>query len=213
MRIPVAALMSFWVPALLNAQGAVHVGLEPEVYAINQSAPHSAPVAFSIGYPKGWTKWENTTVGSDNLGDLASPRDDELVCRFETPLNQPLPSDTRTIITVTNYASITIFRGHGGTAKEEAEDFARRIGNELLSLGPVKTVTGDTGYLLMCSDDIALGHRLRSDLFFHVGRKGHIRISIVVMGTCLGMRESLQNLVLGSLQFPRANESLRPTTR
>ena len=79
MRTAVAALISVFMCALLNAQGAVHPILESEVYTIEQSAlRHSAAVAFSIGYPKGWTKSENTTVVSDNLGDLASVRDHEL---------------------------------------------------------------------------------------------------------------------------------------
>ncbi len=216
MRIAIAVLISFSMGALLNSHGAVHAGLESEIYEINQSAPHSDPVAFSVGYPKGWTKSENKTLGSDNLGDLASLRDGEIVCTFTSPLDLTVPPDPRAITTVTNYASITIFRGYGASAKEEAEDLAGRLGkmgDEVQSLGPAKTRGGDTGCLLMSSDDEPQGHRLRSELFFYVGRKGHIRISIYVKGTFLGMRESLQNLVLESLRFPRADEPLQPATR
>ena len=211
MRIAVAALTSVFMCALLNVQGAVHSILEPEVYTIEQSAlRHSAAVAFSIGYPKGWTKSENTTVVSDNLGDLASVRDHELVCRFMSPIAPLDPSaPPRTMIIITNYASITIFRAYGATAKEEAEDLAgrlRKIGDEVKRLAPVKTKAGDSGYLLISDDEAPGGHRLKSDFFFRVGSKGHIRISIDSMGTFLGMQESLQNLVLESLRFPQANQ-------
>jgi hypothetical protein len=216
MRTAITAFMSVYIGALLNTHGAVHPNLESEVYAINQSAPHSAPVAFSIDYPKGWTKSENTAVGSDNLGDLATPRDQEIVCTFTSPLDPGPPSTPHTIRIVTNYASITIFRAYGATAKEEAQDLAARLskmGDELQSLASVVTTAGDTGYLLMSGDDIPGGRRLRSEFIFHVGPRGHIRISIYVMGRFIGMRESLQNLVLESLRFPLANESMQPITR
>ena len=211
MRTAVAALISVFMCALLNVQGAVHPILESEVYTIEQSAlRHSDAVAFSIGYPKGWTKSENTTVVSDNLGDLASVRDHELVCRFMSPIAPLDPSaPPRTIIIITNYASITIFRAYGATAKEEAEDLAgrlRKMGDEVKSLAPIKTKAGDSGYLLISDDEAPGGHRLKSDFFFCVGSKGHIRISIDSMGTFLGMQESLQSLVLESFRFPQANQ-------
>lgn len=216
MGIVAAAFMSVVAGSFLRAAAPVDAGRESQVYSINQSAPHSSPVAFSVSYPKGWTMWENKVVLSDNLGDLASPIDPELVCKFESPLDHAPPADPRTIIMVTNYASITVFRGHGATAKAEAEDLAgrlRKMGDEVQDLVSTKTAAGDAGYLLMCTDDTPRGHRLRSELFFNIGSKGHIRISIYVMGTFLGMRESLQNLVLESLRFPQVNESLHPTTR
>jgi hypothetical protein len=205
MRIAIVALMSVLVGALLNAQSAVHPGLESDVYVINQYAlTHSDPVAFSLGYPKGWTKSEDTAVGSDNLGDLASPRDHEIVCTFTSPLDTFEPFAPHTIRVVTNYASITIFRAYGPTAKEEAQDLAarlRKMGDEVQNLAPVKTSAGDIGYLLMSSDETPQGHRLRSELFFHIGSKGNIRISIYSSGTFRNLHESLQNLVLKSLRF------------
>jgi hypothetical protein len=200
----IAALISVFMCVDLSAPGAVP--LESDSYSINQYAlTHSDPVAFSIGYPKGWTKSENTTVVSDNLGDLASFRDHELVCTFASPLD---PIDTltpRMFRIVTNYASITIFRSYSASAKEEAENFAAHIGrmsDEAKSLTPIRTKAGDPGYLLISDDETPNGHKLRSELFFHVGNKGHIRISICVMGTLLGMHERLQKLVLESLRFP-----------
>ncbi len=202
---------------LVSGQEKLHRKLESEVYTINESTlpMGSASVAFSIGYPKGWTKSENTTPFSEGP---ARPilKSTKWLKTFTSPLDLTVPPDPRTITTVTNCASIIIFRSLGASAKEEAEDLAgrvRKMGDEVQSLGPARTTGGDTGYLLMSSDDIPQGHRLRSELFFHVGRKGHIRISIYVQGTFLGMRETLQNLVLESLRFPRANESLQPATR
>lgn len=205
MRTGIAALISIFMCALLSAQGAVQPAFQSEIYTINQSAPHSDPVAFSIGYPRGWTKSENTTMASDNLGDLASPRDHELVCAFMSPLDPLASLDPRTIRIITNYASITIFRGYSASAKDEAEHLAasrRRMGDEVQRVIPVKTRAGDTGYLLMSSDEIPQGHRLSSEFFFHVGSKGNIRISIYASGTFLELHETLQKLVLESLRFP-----------
>jgi hypothetical protein len=119
MRTAIAALISVFMCALLNAQGAVHGKLESDVYTITQFAlTHSAPVAFSIGYPKGWTKSDNATAVSDNLGDLASFRDPEVVCTFTSPLDPldpSVPFSPRTIRIITNYASITVFRAYGAT--------------------------------------------------------------------------------------------------
>lgn len=208
MRTANAAWISVFMCVLLNALGAIHPDLESEVYTIEQSAPtHSDPVAFSIGYPKGWTKSENSTVASDNLGDLASFRDHELVCIFTSPLDLSTPHTTiASTALITNYASIDIFRACGATAKEEAEDLAahiRKMSDEVRSLTSIRTKAGGSGYLLISDDEIPTGHRLRSDFFFRVGSKGHIHISIYVMGTFLGMHESLQKLVLESLRFPQ----------
>ena len=208
MRTAIAVLISVFMCALLNALGAVPAKLESDLYTITQSAPtHSDPVAFSIGYPKGWTKSDNTTVASDNLGDLASVRDHELVCTLTSPLDLSNPHTTiAAIAVITNYASIHIFRAYGANAKEEAEGLAahiRKMSDEVRSLTSIRTKAGDSGYLVISDDEIPAGHRLRSDFFFSVGSKGHIHISIYAMGTFLGMHESLQILVLESLRFPQ----------
>jgi hypothetical protein len=186
---------------LLNAQGVVHPKLESEVYTINQHAlTHSAPVAFSIRYRKGWTKAEDNIPG---VGDI-SVRDGEVVCSFTAPLDYWAPLDHWVPpAVVTNYAFMTIFRTYRATAKEAAEYLAVRLRkDEVKSLSSIKTKAGDDGYLLICDEETPNGHRLRSEFFFGVGSKGHIQISIYVMGTFLGMHESPQNLVLESLRFP-----------
>jgi hypothetical protein len=213
MRREISAFIFIVLCTSVSGQETLHRKLESEAYTINESTVQgSPPVAFSIGYPKGWTKAENTAPFFEGV---TSVEIHQVVCTFTSPLDPIDPSAPRTGI-VTNCASITIFRAYGATAKEEAEDLAarvRKMGDEIQSLAPVKTGSSEPGYLLMSSDDTPLGHRLRSEFFFCIGRKGHIRISIYVMGTFLGMRENLQNLVLESLRFPQAHESLQPTTR
>jgi hypothetical protein len=196
MRGVISAFISIVICMSVSGQEKLPGKLEAEGYTINESAlPGSAPVAFSIGYPKGWTKAENTTPFMEGGTSVEAH---QVVCSFTTPF------DSAGI--QTNYAFMTIFRAYGASAREEAEHLAarmRKMSDEVRSLTPIRTKAGDSGYLLIAGDEAPNGHRLRSEFFFRVGSKGHIQISIYVMGTFLGMRESLQNLVLESLRFPQ----------
>jgi hypothetical protein len=199
LRSVATAMTLVFVCVLRSGQGGVAPKLESQVYTINQSAPmHSAPIAFSIGYPNGWTKSENVTpfVVNANVIDQASVVDHQLVCQFTTPSDSPGIQ--------TNSARMIIFRAYGASAKEEAEDLAgrlARVSSEVKSLAPVKTKAGDSGYLLISEEETFAGRRFRSDFFFHVGKKGNIQITIYARGRFHEFRETLQNLVLESLRF------------
>lgn len=161
-----------------------------QVYTIAQAAiSHSRPVSFSIGYPNGWTKsdWNRTQPG-----DLLI-LDDEMVCGFHSPRSD-------------DWADITILRASDGTAQEEAEALARHARQNFSTysqkrLVSIKTKAGDAGYLVAFEGHFDRGNVLVSDLFFHVGAKGAIRISIMTRAEDSALHESLQKLVLETLHF------------
>jgi hypothetical protein len=164
-----------------------------QVYGVSQFAiTHSHPVAFSIAYPKGWTKVEPS--GPVGTGDTAVTGTD-IICFFSTPL-ETLPGWV-----ITNWGMMTILHAYSTTAKEDADQFAAgwKGSCTINSLTAVKTKAGDSGYLVM-SDDEERGI-LRYDFSFHVGKKGNIRISISLKGKATELNESLRNLVLETLRF------------
>ena len=161
-----------------------------QVYRVAQAAiSHSRPVSFSVGYPNGWTL---SDYNRTQPGDLHVP-DDEIVCAFHSP-----PSH--------DWADITIWRASDGTAQEEAEAFARDVRQNFSTYSqkrfdPIKTKAGDAGYLVAFEGHFDTGNLLVSDLFFHVGAKGAIRISIMTRAQDSTLHESLQKLVLETLHF------------
>jgi hypothetical protein len=162
-----------------------------EVYTLRQSSiSHSQPVSFSVGYPVGWTKTES---GKPQTGELLT-LDPQPVCTFW--------SDAAT----TNRASVTIFRALGGSAQEDAEHFASAVRQRSITyaqkrIAPIKTEAGDAGYLVVFEAHFEMGNAFLTDLFFHVGAKGALRISIMTRAEDATLHDRLQKLVLQTLQF------------
>ncbi len=162
-----------------------------QVYTIAQAAiSHSRPVSFSIGYPNGWTKSDYNRIQPGGLHIV----DDEMVCGFHSPSQ------------LSDWAGITIFRASDGTAQEEAEAVASRACQQFSTYSqkrfdPIKTKAGNAGYLVTFGAHFEKGDALFSDLFFHVGAKGAIRISIMTRAEDSALLESLQKLVLETLHF------------
>jgi hypothetical protein len=198
MRSFLASLIPILAWTQVDGQQTSQRKSESETYTINQtnfyrisqnSFAHSHPVAFSIGYPSGWTKNEGPAM--EGTGDLAttSPR---LICWFSS---HPGASPSGQI-----FIERTI---PGSTAKKDAEDFFRlrqRFAQEQIST-EIKTKAGDSGYMVTSEHEPPSGPRGPSCvLFFHVGKKGHIQVSIWARGTKPEL-DSLRNLVLETLRF------------
>jgi hypothetical protein len=186
----IASVNSILVWTHVAGQDTSRGKLEWELYTIKQTNfEHAYPVAFSIGYPKGWNMSEGLAIAGPEAGKTTSPRN---ICVFSAPA-----AASRSDI-------IWIFRtDYGSTAKKDAEDFVKGFqtgSNPEPTLAEVKTKAGDSGYLAMRDDERPNGqHVSYYDFFFHVGKKGHIRISI----TSGELHESLRNLVLETLRFDK----------
>jgi hypothetical protein len=88
MRRVISAFISIVICMSVSGQETLHGKLQSEVYTINESAlPGSAPVAFSIGYPKGWTKEQNTTPFMQGATSVEAH---QVVCTFTTPFDSIL---------------------------------------------------------------------------------------------------------------------------
>jgi hypothetical protein len=123
----------------LMIAAAAHVrALEWNTFSINQNpVPPNAIVSFAIGYPKGWQVSQDSNWRHDIYFGLAvGPRGEAIA--MITPLHPNLISTELTLV--------AIFYGHDRPAKEAAESFARGYTKE--SLSPVRTASGDSGWLL-----------------------------------------------------------------
>ena len=184
----IACIIVFLVWTHVGGEDTSHRKLEWATYTIKQTNfEHAYPVAFSMGYPKGWTTAEGISIAGPEAFKTTSPRN---ICVFSAPAG------------ASQSGVIWIFRtDYGSTAKKDAEDFVRGFKkgfNPEPTLTEVKTKAGDSGYLAVRDDERASGHHVfYYDFFFHVGKKGHIRISI----TSGELHESLAQLVLSTLRF------------
>jgi hypothetical protein len=168
-----------------------------EIYTIDQSSvSHSRPVAFSVGYPKGWNL--NASSPPETTGIV---KDQSIICTFHSPERPPLNT-------------MAVLRSWRENAKSAAEHFVlleRRLANgeikvpvgtvrhTVIDLEPVKTAAGDDGYLVVSKEDDSAG--VLCDYFFHHGPKGSLHIIVETDGADLSLREKLQHLVLDTLRF------------
>jgi hypothetical protein len=135
--------------------------LETEDYKINQSSvSHSKPVAFSISFPKGWTKIETSRPPQGEFLTV----DDEHICSFWSKTS------------ISNWASIDVWRSSGMTAGDERERFAKSVlqQNSAYShktLKAIKTKQGDEGFVAVFEANFKQGEATLSNYFFHVGTK------------------------------------------
>jgi hypothetical protein len=185
--ITVAAILLLFTS--LHGQVKAPSRLEAENCTINEFAiTHAFPVSFSIGYPKGWRRSDNSSPENSGLAHDAGP-----VCAF---YSNTVPPDE---------ARIIIWRTTETAAKECAEKYAeatrKRYGEHQKVLAPIKTKAGESGYVVVFEKDIGNERLLLSDFFFHAGKRGAIRISIIVRAEDSDLREKLQDLVLQTLCF------------
>jgi hypothetical protein len=181
MRALLAIPTMFLLAGNLRGQERSTAPIASEEYTINEFAiTRQQPVSFSIGYPKGWRCMDNRLPESDMM-----VRDSAMVCSFWSN-TAPWPH-------------VIIWRAGRGTAKDDAEVYARRVSQASNPLHPVSvhTTAGDTGYLVVTEKK----SKTLSDFFFHVGIKGNIRISIISEAKDSVVCEELKNLFLQTLRF------------
>jgi hypothetical protein len=217
---------------VLAAPIRTHAG-ETDTFSIKQSGnSHTAPVAFSINYPKGWRQLQG--FGSQAKPSDFTTVDGDSICMF-WPTN---PSIT----------SFAIWRTGGETAEATAGEFfatlrERGVTNE--NLTSVKTSGGDLGCLVESESTIQVGydsssprkkddkrgevplafsaseagaplaqqHVVTHDYFFHNGTKGSVRITIETAANDSGQLAELDRLVLTTLQFNNAPKAPADASR
>lgn len=127
----------------------------------------------------------------EGTGDLASTSP-QLICWFSSLAGASPSGQIRVERTIP-----------GSTAKKDAENFLtarKRFAAEQI-FTEIKTRAGDSGYMVTSEHEPPSGPRGPSCvLFFHVGKKGHIQVSIWSRGTKPEL-DSLRNLVLETLRF------------
>ena len=197
---------------------------ETDTFSIKQSGnSHTAPVAFSIAYPKGWRHLQG--FGSQSkLSDFTTV-DGDNICMF-WPAN-------------TSITSFAISRAAGSTAEAAAGEFSsalRQRGVTHQNLTSVQTSGGDLGCLVESESTIEVEYEVRSaakegpkrgqipinfssqplgiplarcrvithDYFFHNGAKGSVRITIETPEADTAQLAELDQLVLKTLQFDNA---------
>ena len=153
---------------------------------------HTSPVSFSVGYPKGWKVTRDETPSSGEVVIM----DREWIAQFW----QTNYSDVET-----NPITFTLFRAHGRTAKEEAEHLLTSIKRLGLyrerSLTEVKTMSGDTGYLLECEGTFKGVQIITHDFFFHSEKAGCVRVLIGTRAEKVSWRSEMDSLVLDTFRF------------
>jgi hypothetical protein len=190
-QIIIAAVLLLFTSA--RGQGKPPSTLDSEVYTVNQFAIlHSQPVAFSVGYPKGWRKQDfDGLPARDSL-----VRDSPIVCILSSPSSH-----------LGSPEGITIFRATGASAKDEAGGMAAMLHQRFsgaytnITLSEIKTKAGDSGYLVASEAHFGEEKLMHSDFFFHVGPKGAVRILLRTRSEDVALRANLQNLILETLHF------------
>jgi len=198
--------------------------MESDTYYLNLlPTPHSALVAFSIGYPKGWRVNEDSSLQrADVYNDIALPSPGINICSF---------NECGTNIQKNGMTTYRIWRSNGTTAKEAAEKFIASMKphdwEKEKSLSPAKTSAGDSGWLVESEGYInyypgpkkgtnAMPNLLPMmqsnapcekipvvfhDFFFHVGNRGAIQIEITTGADKASWRSEMDQLVLQTLRF------------
>ena len=83
MKVLVTSLISILVWTQVGGQETSQRKLVWETYTIKQTNfEHAYPVAFSVGYPKGWTKSEGLTISGPGDLNTTSPRN---ICFISSP--------------------------------------------------------------------------------------------------------------------------------
>jgi hypothetical protein len=198
--------------------------LETDTFSLKQSGnSHTAPVSFSVSYPKGWRHLQG--FGSQaKLSDFTIV-DGDSICMF-WPTN-------------TSSTSFAIWRASGATAEAAAGEFSaslRHRGITNQNLTSVKTAGGEIGCLVESESTIEVGYGvgptgkngakrgqipaailsqsqgapldqqrvITHNYFFHSGAKGSVRITIETPVTDAAQLAELDQLVLKTLQFDSA---------
>ena len=207
--------------------------LDTDTFSIKQSGnSHTAPVAFTIAYPKGWCHLSG--FGSQSKFSDFTTIDGDNICMF-WPTN-------------TSITSFAFWRTDGPTAAASAGAFSaslRQRGVARQCLTSVRTTGGDLGCLVESESTVELGYGvgpvledgaktgstsrtfsrqplsapmvqqriISHDYFFHSGAKGCVRITIETPVTDSAQLAELDQIVLKTLQFEPAPPPPADTSR